>query len=72
LEQLMREAPRYDRNAYMKAHKFLFELRRYIKHNSRLITYDERKRLRDMALSGDVEGATKALGMIMLGRCEHG
>lgn len=51
-------------NRYIKARTLLDDLRRY----ERYITYEEFKRLRKQALEGDVIGATKELGRIVLER----
>lgn len=51
-------------NRYIKARALLDDLRKY----DRYITYEEFKRLRKQALEGDVMGATKELGRIVLER----
>lgn len=51
-------------NRYLKARTLLDDLRRY----ERYITYEEFRRLRKQALEGDVIGATKELGKIILER----
>lgn len=51
-------------NRYIKARALLEDLRKY----DRYITYEEFKALRKQALEGDVMGATKKLGRIVLER----
>lgn len=51
-------------NRYIRARALLDDLRKY----DRYITYEEFKRLRKQALEGDVMGATKELGRIVLER----
>lgn len=51
-------------NRYIKARTLLDDLRRYQKY----ITYEEFRALRKQALEGDVLGATKKLGNIVLER----
>lgn len=51
-------------NRYIKARALLDDLRKY----DRYITHEEFKRLRKQALEGDVMGATKELGRIVLER----
>lgn len=51
-------------NRYIKARALLDDLRKY----ERYITYEEFKKLRKWALEGDITGATKELGKIILER----
>lgn len=56
-------AIRHDAMRYLRAQEFLRHM-----YKSNVLTLDEKKRIRARALSGDVDGAMRELGDIVLER----
>lgn len=56
-------AIRHDAVRYLRAQDFLRHL-----YKNRLLTMDEKKRIRARAMSGDVDGAMRELGDIVMER----
>ena len=52
-----------DAERYLRAHSILMDLRS--KYLRKLISYEQYKELREKALSGDINGATKGIENIM-------
>lgn len=61
---MQKEKKRYSREAYVKAQDFL----RMLKDNNGKLTHHEFMTLRGQALSGDIDGAYKGFGGLMLER----